>query len=92
MPVDHTRTLTAGPVTLPHVAASIGAVYSRGYREEAPGWGAAVELPAVLELLDAIARGEVTPEQAREAFAPVIERVNEYDRKMDRLAQDMADY
>lgn len=53
MPYNVTRHITAGPVVLPGVTGSVGAVYSE-HRADKPSWGAAVELPAVLELLAAI--------------------------------------
>ena len=83
MPVNCARTLTAGPLTLPNVAASIGALHACGGREEAEGRAIAVELPAVLELIDAVGRGHVTAEQARAAFAPLMEVLAEYTRQAD---------
>ncbi|AJF70423.1 hypothetical protein [Streptomyces vietnamensis] len=83
MPYDVTRDLTAGPLLLPGVAGSVGAVYSK-HRTDKPGWGAAVELPAVLEILAAITVGQITAAQAQTAFAPFLARLEEFDREMDR--------
>ncbi|MFE6713975.1 hypothetical protein [Streptomyces sp. NPDC057695] len=83
MPYDVTRDLTAGLLFLPGVAGSVGAVYSK-HRTDKPGWGAAVELPAVLEILAAIAAGHITAAQAQTAFAPLLARLEEFDREMDR--------
>ncbi|MFI8769485.1 hypothetical protein ACIGN6_31900 [Streptomyces sp. NPDC053792] len=83
MPYNVTRDLAAGPIVLPGVAGSVGAVYPE-YRTHKPGWGAAVELPVVLELLAAIADGQITAAQAQTAFAPFLARLEEFDREMDR--------
>ncbi|WP_435192388.1 hypothetical protein [Streptomyces sp. bgisy126] len=74
--------LAAGPVVLPGVVGSVGAVYPK-HRTDEPGWGAAVELPAVLELLGAVGAGRITAAQAREAFTPLLDRLEEFDREMD---------
>ncbi|MFI6690071.1 hypothetical protein [Streptomyces sp. NPDC050485] len=73
--------ITAGPLTLPRVAGSVGAVYSDPRRDR-PGFGAAVELPAVLELLTAIQTGQITAAEATSAFVPFLARLDEFDRKM----------
>ncbi|ALO98736.1 hypothetical protein SHL15_7743 [Streptomyces hygroscopicus subsp. limoneus] len=66
---------------------SVGAVYSE-HRKEKPGYGAAVELPAVVELLAAVETGQITAAQAQAAFAPFLDRLEEYDREMDeRMAR-----
>lgn len=83
MASDVTRDLTAGPITLPGVRGSVGALYAE-HRTDNPGYGAAVELPAVLDLLDAIDAGRISAEQAKRALAPFIDRLEEYDREMDR--------
>lgn len=85
MPYDVTRDINAGPLALPGVRGSVGAVYSE-HRTDKPGYGAAVELPAVLELLAAIETGQITAAQAQEAFAPFLHRLEEYDREMDDRA------
>ncbi|MFI1382474.1 hypothetical protein [Embleya sp. NPDC020886] len=85
-PYTVTRTLTAGPVTLPDVAATIGVVRARGGRDEHEAATVAIELPAILELVDAVARGDVTPAQARAAFAPFVDAAAEYSREMDDIA------
>lgn len=77
--------LAAGRAALPGVAGSVGAVYSE-HRTDKPGWGAAVELPAVLELLAAIETGQITAVQAQAAFRPFLVRLEGYDREMDNLA------
>ncbi|MFM9543999.1 hypothetical protein [Streptomyces turgidiscabies] len=82
MPNDVTHDITAGPIVLPGVAGSVGAIYSE-HRTDKPGRGAAVELPAVLELLTAIETGQITPAQAKTAFAPFLDRLAEYDQEMD---------
>ncbi|MFF3531439.1 hypothetical protein ACFYX5_32660 [Streptomyces rubiginosohelvolus] len=82
MPYDVTRDVTAGPMTLLGVRGSVGAVYA-DHRTDVPGYGAAVELPAVLELLNAIDAGRISAAQAQEALTPYIERLEEYDREMD---------
>ncbi|TXJ83306.1 hypothetical protein E2C11_07490 [Streptomyces lavendulae] len=82
MPYDVTRDITAGPIVLPGVAGTVGALYPQ-HRADTPGWGAAVELPAVLELLSAIETGQITAAQARTALAPFRDRLEEYDREMD---------
>ncbi|MFD3567391.1 hypothetical protein [Streptomyces sp. NPDC058667] len=83
MPYDVTRSLAAGPLTLPGVRGSVGAVYSE-HRTDRPGYGAAVELPAVLELLAAVETGRITATQAQAAFAPFLARLEEFDQEMDR--------
>ncbi len=85
MPYDVTRDITAGPIVLPGVRGSVGAVYSE-HRTAKPGFGAAVELPAVLELLAAVETGQITAAQAQAAFAPFLDRLEEYDREMDERA------
>ncbi|MFI1786235.1 hypothetical protein [Streptomyces rubiginosohelvolus] len=65
MAIDVTRDLIAGPITLPGVRGSVGAVYA-DHRTDSPGYGAAVELPAVLDLLDAIDTGRISAEQGVE--------------------------
>ncbi|MEU7297972.1 hypothetical protein AB0A76_33070 [Streptomyces exfoliatus] len=82
MSYDVTRDITAGPLVLPGARGSVGAVYSE-HRTDKRGYGASVELPAVLELLAAIDTGQITAAQAREAFAPFLDRLEEYDREMD---------
>ncbi|WP_331739738.1 hypothetical protein OG590_38935 (plasmid) [Streptomyces goshikiensis] len=82
MPYDVTRDITAGSLVLPGVAGTVGATYSE-HRKDRPGRGAAVELPAVLELLAAIEAGQITAAQARAAFAPFLDRLEAYDREMD---------
>ncbi|MFE9360895.1 hypothetical protein ACFYPB_43510 [Streptomyces olivaceoviridis] len=87
MAYDVTRDITAGPLVLPGVRGSVGAVYSE-HRKEKPGDGAAVELPAVVELLAAVETGQITAAQAQAAFAPFLDRLEEYDREMDeRMAR-----
>ncbi|MFF1405091.1 hypothetical protein [Streptomyces sp. NPDC058294] len=82
MAYDVTRDITAGPLILPGVRGSVGAVYAQ-HRTDKPGYGAAVELPAVLELLTAIETGQITAAQAQDALAPFLDRLDEYDREMD---------
>ncbi|QEV21952.1 hypothetical protein [Streptomyces alboniger] len=87
MPYDVTCDITAGPLVLPGVRGSVGAVYSE-HRTEKPGYGAAVELPAVLALLAAVETGEITAAQAQATFTPFLVRLEEYDREMDdRMAR-----
>ncbi|HBF82488.1 MAG TPA: hypothetical protein DD420_21925 [Streptomyces sp.] len=87
MAYDVTRDITAGPLALPGVRGSVGAVYSE-HRTDKPGYGAAVELPAVLELLGAIATGQITASQAQAALTPFLNRLEEYDREADeRMAR-----
>lgn len=87
MAYDVTRDITAGPLVLPGVRGSVGAVYS-GHRTDRPGYGAAVELPAVLELLTAMETGQITVAQAQTAFIPFLDRLEEYDQEMDeRMAR-----
>ncbi|MFE0773336.1 hypothetical protein [Streptomyces sp. NPDC058861] len=83
MPYDVTRDLTAGPLALPGVRGSVGAVYSK-HRTDRPGYGAAVELPAVLELFTSVEAGQITAAQAQAAFAPFLDRLEEFDQEMDR--------
>lgn len=85
MPYDVNRDITAGPIVLPGVRGSVGAVYSE-HRTDKPGFGAAVELPAVLELIAAVETGQITAAQAQAAFAPFLKRLKEYDREMDDRA------
>lgn len=85
MPYDVTRDITASTLVLPGVRGSVGAVYSE-YRTNKPGYGACVELPAVLELLAAIETSQITAAQAQDAFAPFLDRLAEYDREMDDRA------
>ncbi|MFJ6523627.1 hypothetical protein ACIQJ4_35890 [Streptomyces filamentosus] len=82
MAYDVTRDITAGPLILPGVRGSVGAVYS-GRRTDKPGYGAVVELPAVLELLTAIETGQITVAQAQAALVPFLDQLEEYDREMD---------
>lgn len=82
MAYDVTRDITAGTVVLLGVRGSVGAVYS-DHRTDRPGYGAAVELPAVLELLAALNAGRITAAQAQGALAPFLDRIEEYDREMD---------
>lgn len=91
MPYDVTRDITAGPIVLPGVAGSVGAVYSE-HRTDKPGRGAAVELPAVLELLAAIETGLITAAQAQTAFTPFLDRLEQYDREMDAHVARHGDY
>ncbi|PLW71452.1 hypothetical protein C0036_17770 [Streptomyces sp. DJ] len=87
MAYDVPRDITAGPLILPGGRGSVGAVYS-GRRTDKPGYGAAVELPAVLELLTAMETGQITVAQAQAAFDPFLDRLEEYDREMDeRMAR-----
>lgn len=90
MPWNNCADLTAGDVRIPRAQWTTGVLYDRGPRKEAPGRGVAIELPVVLELLDRIADGQITPEQARNAFAPVQadlavfhQEMDERDRMMD---------
>lgn len=85
MPYDVTRDITAGHIVLPAVRGSVGAVYSE-HRTDKPGYGAAVELPAVLELLAAIETGQITAAQAQEALAPFLDQLAQYDHEMDARA------
>jgi hypothetical protein len=85
MPYDVTRDITAGPLVLPGVRGSVGAVCSE-HRTDKPGYGAAVELPAVLELLTAIKTRQIAAAQAQDAFVPFLDRLEEYDREMDERA------
>ncbi|WP_345984268.1 hypothetical protein [Streptomyces sp. DSS69] len=64
------------------VRGSLGAVRSK-HRTESPGYGAAVELPAVLELLAAVEAGHVTAAQARAAFALFLPHIEECDREVE---------
>lgn len=66
MAYDVARDITAGPLVLRGVRGSVGAVYST-HRTEQLGYGAAVELPAVLHLLAAIDAGQITAPQAQKA-------------------------
>ncbi|MGW6202276.1 hypothetical protein ACWF9B_01285 [Streptomyces sp. NPDC055089] len=85
MPYDVTRDITTGPLTLPGVRGSVGAVYSE-HRAQNRGYGAAVELPAVLELLAAVESGQITAAQAQAALSPFLDQLEEYDREMDARA------
>ncbi|MER8233208.1 hypothetical protein [Streptomyces sp. NPDC094049] len=85
------RDLTAGRYRIPNAQWIAGCLYDRGPRHGAPGWGAAVELPVVLELLALVARGAVTAEQAGEAFGPVLADLAVYDGKADALLGGSAD-
>lgn len=91
MPSDATLDITAGPIVLPGVAGSVGAVYSE-HRMDKPGWGAAVELPAVLELLAAVEKGLITAAQAQAAFTPFLARLEQYEREMDAHVARHGDY
>ncbi|MFE6462425.1 hypothetical protein ACFVP0_33905 [Streptomyces cinereoruber] len=83
MPYAVIRDLEVGPIVLPGVTGSVGAVYP-AHRADEPGWGAAVELPAVLKLLAAVDAGQITAAQARAAFTPFLDRLEEFDQEMER--------
>ncbi|MFJ9188491.1 hypothetical protein ACIRQO_36245 [Streptomyces anulatus] len=85
MAYNVTRDITAGRLVLLGVHGSVGAVYSE-HRTDRPGYGAAVELPAVLELLAAVNAGQITAAQAQGALAPFLDRLDEHHREMDALA------
>ncbi|MCW5254703.1 hypothetical protein [Streptomyces sp. SHP 1-2] len=82
--------LTAGPHRIPAARWIAGCLYDRRPRCGAPGWGAAVELPVVLELLGLVARGAITAEQAGKAFGPVLADLAVYDRRADALLAEAA--
>ncbi|MEU3050360.1 hypothetical protein ABZ705_28300 [Streptomyces sp. NPDC006984] len=90
MPYDVTHDIIAGSLVLRGVAGSVGAVYS-DHRTDKPGRGAAVELPAVLELLTAIKARQITAAQAERALTPFLDRVEQYDREMDAFAAHYGD-
>ncbi|WP_327311757.1 hypothetical protein [Streptomyces sp. NBC_01243] len=79
----------AGPVTIPAAQWTTGTLYDHATRTDASGWGAAVELPVVLQLLDLIAEGTITPKQAKNAFAPVLADLKVYDQEVAELEARM---
>ncbi|RCG26295.1 hypothetical protein DTL70_06775 [Streptomyces diacarni] len=85
MPWLNRADLTAGEVTIPDAQWSAGVLYDHGPRKDAPGRGGAIELPVVLELLDRIDSGQITPAQARHALHPVLADLTHYHREMDGL-------
>ncbi|MFD7865988.1 hypothetical protein [Streptomyces sp. NPDC059783] len=64
---------------------TVGAAYSK-HRTQNRGYGAAVELPAVLELLAAVESGQITAAQAQAALTPFLDQLEEYDRETDAWA------
>lgn len=89
MPWCNRADLTAGEVTIPKAQWEAGVLYDHGPRKDAPGRGAALELPVVLELLDRIGNGQITATQARFALRPVLADLAEFHRKMDEFEEMM---
>lgn len=85
MATNFRKTISPGGKTIEAVHANAGLAYPE-QRQNVAGWGAMIEVPAVVLLLDAIAAGEITAPQAREALAPVLAELAAYKQEMDRHA------
>ncbi|SOD67025.1 hypothetical protein SAMN06297387_12837 [Streptomyces zhaozhouensis] len=90
MALDTHSTIKAGPVTIADVKVQLGSPYPR-HRSDLPGWGALIELPAVMQLLAAIEAGDITADQARAAFGPILADLADYQAEMDRFHRAMDD-
>ncbi|MGW6308759.1 GIY-YIG nuclease family protein [Streptomyces niveus] len=59
-------------------------------RRDTPSWGSAIEVPAVVELLDLIAVGAITAEQARDELNRLTGAIKEQmDREYERMIELM---
>ncbi|ONK09254.1 hypothetical protein [Streptomyces sp. MP131-18] len=83
MAINFRKPITAGGKTIHSVHANAGLAYPEQRRDVA-GWGAMIEIPAVVLLLESITTGEITPLQAREALAPILAELAVYEQEMDQ--------
>ena len=88
MAQSFTVQLDFGSHRIESVALQWGLVLSGDTRRDAPSWGTDIEVPAVIELLDLIAAGAITAEQARDKLNRLTTAINE---KMDREWEEMTE-
>jgi hypothetical protein len=82
--------LDFGSHRIEHVALQWGVGLGGDTRRDAPSWGTDIEVPAVVELLDLIAAGAITAEQARDKLNRLTTAINERkDREWEEMTELM---
>ncbi|MGA4960266.1 GIY-YIG nuclease family protein [Streptomyces lavendulocolor] len=72
------------------VSVTWGLIQRSHIRQDAPSYGTDIEIPAVVELLDLVAAGAVSAEEARDALNDLAAEINErmdreYEERWDRV-------
>ncbi|MDJ0461913.1 GIY-YIG nuclease family protein [Streptomyces sp. H27-C3] len=86
MAQSFTVQLAFGSHRIENVTLQWGLMRGDDRRRDAPSWGTDIEVPAVVEILDLIAAGAITAEQARDKLNRLTVAINE---RMDREYEEM---
>ncbi|MFK4189202.1 GIY-YIG nuclease family protein [Streptomyces sparsogenes] len=84
--------LKIGGCLIRGVSLNWGLFHGSEVRREAPSYGTDIDIPAVIEILDLIASGAVTAQEARDVLDTVATKINEKkDREFEEIEELMED-